>query len=235
MRIIILSLFFITGIKATAQPETRLPGTSNPVEDSLVSIYYTHQMKGPAFLNGRVYNGYAPSIQGHAFFQTRDWTRGSVLYDGLWYRNENLVYDIYNDQLILRHPLGFAMILIRERVKEFRIGEDIFIHLGPGEGKIQHGFYQRLTTGRATFYIKRIKILEEKIEGLQLERKFIQMDKYFIKKDEVFHPVSRQKDLMRALSDKTQALSRYKTEKKPKFKYDPERFILLVTDHYNKL
>src|SRR5687768_10866625 len=115
MRIILLPLLFIACINAAGQPDSRLPGITNPVEDSLVSIYYTYQMKGPAFLNGRVFNGYSPSILGHAFFQSIDWKQGSVLYDGLWYRNVDLVYDLFNDQLILRHPLSYAVILFSER------------------------------------------------------------------------------------------------------------------------
>lgn len=223
-------------MQAASQPPGSLTGNSSPAADSLVNMYYADQKESPLLYNGRQFYGYASSIQGHAYYLSNTWNPGFVLFDGLLYRDKELMYDIYRDELIIKHPKGIHVILFRERVQQFNLAGQFFVYIEKNsEAGIRNGFYQQLTDGKATAYVKRVKILEEKIDGLVLERKFLPADQFFILKDKIYQPVKKQKDLLKILKDKRQELSQYKSRQKIKYKENPEQFIVRMTAYYNQL
>jgi hypothetical protein len=235
MRTLTAIFIFLPFAHAVGQPADTLSGGLHFPQDSLLNIYDSRK-DSLSLYNGRQFYGYSLSIEGSAFFQANEWGHGSVLYDGAWYRNVELMYDLYRDELIARHPVGIPIVLFRERVQEFILTGKVFVYLEKDKNNVvSNGFYQRVTDGKATVYAKRVRKLEEKIDGLFIERKFILADQFFVLKVGVYYTVKKQKGLLALFKDKRQEISEYKGRLKQKYKTNPEQFIVNIADYYNQL
>ena len=218
----------------------QLPDTLNisagQSADSLINMYFAAQKGNSPLYNGRQFYSYSSSIQGHPFYNVTKWSNGAVLYDGLWYHNIPLLYDISRDELIVNHPSSIPAVLFSERVSQFIINGEVFVYLREDKkGIIQKGFYQLLQDGKAVLYKKSFKLLEEKIEDRQLIRQFVLTEKFFVWKNEEYRPVKRQKDLLDILKDKGQELNQYKNQHNLRYKGNAEKFIVSLTQYYNQL
>ncbi len=81
------------------------------------------------------------------FFQTRDFQKGSVCYDGQCYYDLDLRYDVYEDEVLLRlitKAGGGTLKLLKEHVERFQITDNKFIQIQPEEAPLlnNHGFYE---------------------------------------------------------------------------------------------
>jgi hypothetical protein len=227
--------FFLSSLHVSGQAPDSLNRASQVMEDSLVSIYYSSQQQGVSSLyNGRQFYGYLGSIEGDAFYLSKNWLTESIFYDGLWYRNVQIMYDIYRDEVIVKHPNGVVVVLFGERVNEFSFQGQTFVYLN-GNSSIKKGFYQRLTQGRAIVYAKRIKILEEKINGLIVERKFIPRNIFFIYKENSYYPVKKQKALIAVLKEKRNEVQQYRNQLKLRYKTNAEQVIVRTAEYYNQI
>jgi len=215
--------------------------------DSLIS--YTHSRDSFSFsnnvpfdslslYNGRRFYGYPIYIEGHAFYRSTGSTRGSVLYDNTWFHNVELMYDIYQDQLIVKHPPPFELnvVIFKERIPEFKIGDDVFVYLPKDkDGVMDKGFYQKLTHGKAIALARRTKELEEKTYNMTVEQRFIEKDHFFIFKEGAYHSIKRQGDLLELFNDKRQQIHDFRSRFNQKYKRDPEQYIIALTNYYNQL
>jgi hypothetical protein len=212
------------------------PGVVITTPDSLVHIYQSGLGMNLPLYNGRQFYGYSSAIIGNAFYPVNDWTRGSILYDNMWYNNVPIMYDAFKDELVTMHPNGVPFVLISDRVQEFRMKELVFVRLLADKNNgITTGFYQRLSTGKATAFAKRVRELEEKINGLEVERKFLIKDLFYVWKDNEFTKIRKSQSLLSVLNDKQGEVHQYLGQKKIRYKTDREIYIISVTDFYNKL
>jgi len=188
--------------------------------------------------NGRRFYGYPVTIEGHAFYRTNGLNSGSVLYNNTWFYNVDILYDIYEDQLIVKHPPPFELNLVvfKERIPEFILNGEVFVYLPKDKDNvIGNGFYQKLTAGKAIALAKRSKYLEEKTYNLQIEQRFIQKDRFYVLKDGKYYHIKKQDDLVELLNDKRQQMHEFRSRFNQKFKKNPEQFIIAMTDYYNQL
>jgi hypothetical protein len=216
------------------------PGTTDLAYNETDSLYNAfHPASQEPFLtlyNGKQFYGYPSTIQGHAFFATREWSVGSVNYDGYWYRDVQLMYDVNRGEVVIRHPNGIPVILFSDRVKEFSYLGNTFVRMERnGKNGMPSGFYQVIERGRATLYALRAKKLEEKIDGTVLERKFIVADVFYILKDGQFFNIHNQQALFNALKDHRQPLQQYRRQQALRYRLDTEQFVTRLTEHYNQL
>lgn len=217
---------------------TRCASQSNDARNPDDTLAAYAQIDSLSLYSGRQFIGYPISIDGHAFYGTSELTNGDILYNSVWYHNVHLLYDIYNDQLIVQHPPPFQIniILFKERIPEFTRENDVFVYVRKDpKNVVTSGFYQRLTKGRATVLIRRTKILDEKVSGLQVEQKFVIKDRYYVLKDGTYHSIRRQDDLINLFKDRRQEISQYRSQLNERFKKNPEHYIVAMANYYNQL
>ena len=213
MRKLTVIFFFFPFTASLAQSVDAPTNNFSTRQDSLLNTYYSLR-DSMSLYNGRQFYGYPASIEGFAFFGSNDMAHGSVLYNNVWYHHVGLFYDIYKDEVIVRHPPPFEVnvILYGENISQFILDGQIFVYVPKDKNNVMdNGFYQQLTAGNATVLVKRKKLLEEKINGLTLEAKFITKNHFFILKDGVYHSIKREDDLMSVLKDRRQELYQYKS------------------------
>ncbi len=204
------------------------------VSDSAAGLYFANQRETLAIHNGRVFYGY-PGTVDHAFYPEAGWQNGSVLYDGIWYKDISLMYDIYKDEVVILHPTATPIRLFSERVQQFIFQEQTFVRLNPVKNNIlKSGFYQRLAEGNVTIFARRYKKLEENIVDLAIERRFVGFNQYYVLKDGNYYSINKQKSLLDLLKDSRQDIVQHLKQQKLRYKDNKEKAIVQIAEFYNQ-
>jgi hypothetical protein len=235
MRMLTGFLFLFCIIKADGQPPENISYTSAP--DSLLSMYKAALGTGLPLYNGRQFYGYNSFTRDSPFYPEQiQWNIGSVQYENMWYRNVPVLYDIYKDEVIIKH-LRAPIILFSDRVQEFSIQNKTFILINENKknSTTTAGFYQRLLTGPISLFAKRVKIAEQDNSSPGLEIIFLFKTRFYILKGGVYTLINRRKSLLTLLSDKSGELRQYIRKAKLKYRANPEFYITQVVEFYNTL
>ncbi len=203
--------------------------------DSVINIYFTKQRKELAIYNGRLFRGYEYGIEGHGFYFSNDWQIGNIQYDGIWYNNLPLRYDIYKDEVMVNHPNNIPIILFGERVQQFHFADLHFFRLKTGnKNEPSANIYQLLTDGKIKILARRSKIIEENLENKKVEKKFIDQHRYYLVKDEKYHLVRNQRSMLNLLGNRRQEILKDLRKNNIRFKKDREKAIIHMADFYNQ-
>src|SRR5688572_1249798 len=69
-----------------------------------VKFYYDVMGEQSPLYNGREYVEYSGTIQdGHPFYNTTEFAKGSITYEGMVFNDAMMLYDIVKDKMIIRH------------------------------------------------------------------------------------------------------------------------------------
>jgi hypothetical protein len=230
----ILTAVFITLLLAPAFLHAQgnpLPGTDE-LTKAVAADLKNREAELPIY-NGRQHLGYPRSYIGIAYFMTDEWTSGSVLYEGIWYKNLLLKYDLSTDDVVLQTPGGAGLAMIHSRVQEFWLGDAHFIR-APLPGRTDPAFYQLLAQGKMTLIAFHRKVVEEKILEREVERSFNYTVRYFVVTEGEMHHIKRQKDLTRLLGEQRQKGVAEMKSKGQSFKKNPIAAMVTLVQFFNK-
>ncbi|KAA5542884.1 hypothetical protein [Adhaeribacter rhizoryzae] len=191
----------------------------------------SHLYNGPQYIN---YDKYY--LTGHQFFRTDDPSSSGILYDGVWYTQVPMLYDIVLDKIVLEHPTSeFMLSLVNEKVKYFNFLDHTFIRLEKDSlAALKTGFYDLLHDGQIQFLAKRTKNIQEQPTPYGMEGRFEQQTKYYIRKENTYYQVKDKRSVLNVLADKKKELQRHAREQKLQFRKDREKAILELTQFYDR-
>jgi hypothetical protein len=186
--------------------------------------------------NGVEHTGY-PGVKGDAYYLTREWKTGSVVYDGILYNDVPMLYDIYKDQVIVKHPNEvFIVGLISSKVKSFTIDGYHFRRL-EAEGlpaNMQPGFYQVLVDQPITVLARRTKWRREYITTV-MEYEFMPRNQYFVLKDGVYSQIRSEGNLMQLFGSERAQVKQHLRKDGLRYKKMPEQTIVAAVLFYQSL
>ncbi|WP_139237239.1 hypothetical protein [Pontibacter akesuensis] len=190
--------------------------------------------------NGTEYVDYKlPYFEGHQFFASNAAENGHVFYDGTWYTDVPILYDLVRDEVIIPYSTtGLKMKLIGSKIDTFQVHDHLYVRLQPdsaGATALQPGFYDLLYSGDTQFLMKRIKQMEDRATQDGMEGEFRNVDKYFIKKDGVYHQVGSKRAVYRVLEDRKKELKKFASSQQLKFRKEKEAAILAIVTYYDSL
>ncbi|QHT65540.1 hypothetical protein GXP67_02090 [Rhodocytophaga rosea] len=187
--------------------------------------------------NGIEYVNYDNHIDGHQFFESPVLEEGSVIYDGMLYRNVPMEYDLMKDELVIEHFQKYYKIsLISERVSQFMLLNHTFVRIVAGKGEdIRTGFYEKLYEGNVKILARRTKIMEEEIAQRRLKQWFTQKNRYYVYKDKAYFQVKNKKGLIKVLDDRKKEVRKFIQENGINFKTDIEQAFIHVGRFYDTL
>src|SRR5438309_4756511 len=95
--------FFILLFSHAAISQMAMADSTGSGADSIATNFFLQALQS----NKEIYNGpehtpYLPYIEGTAYFKSKEWQMGAVQYYGMTYRNEELLYDLVKDRLVVR-------------------------------------------------------------------------------------------------------------------------------------
>jgi hypothetical protein len=225
----ILSLFFSI---ARAQPEAGTTTLSDTTATRLatwnaIDVYHRYMGEDSRLLNGPEHVGFLPFASGHPYFLADALQTGSVRYEGIWYRDVSLIYDIVRDELVTPNQVGDMIVLSSVKVDEFTLAEHHFITSGGL-------YYDRLCSGRMDLEAKRIKRILESIEQLQVIRNIQYSDQYFVILNGERHSINNLRSLLALIKDKKKEVNQDLRRKKIKYRKDHERALIEAVTFYNQ-
>jgi hypothetical protein len=207
--------------------------------ENLIGFYRTSIGLQAHLYNGPLYEPYIRSfISGHQFFNIDSITKGSVTYDGLGYYNISMRYDLVRDEVIIQHPNGFAINLIKQKLDSFSLFDQQFVKIenvkGAG-GLDSTGYYQQLYSSPAiSLLAKRKKFLQEVIGRTSIETSIYSRDFYYIVKDGNYYPIKNKKALLEILKDKKSETQQYIKRNRLRFR-EFEKDVLETVSYYDQL
>jgi hypothetical protein len=199
---------------------------------------YEKAMEGTHHLyNGSEYFEYEPIDDEHPYFLTEEWSYSDLKYDGDWYRNVPLMLNLDKDKLIASYyHNGNLMQLVERRVDEFTLQGHRFINLKntTDSTTLKTGYYEVLYNGNTPVFVKRSKELIEKLEGIEITRKFTESSQVFIVSNGQFIKVRNLRDVTVALRDKKKEIKDYIRSQRL-FQKNRDLAIVEAVNYYDKI
>jgi hypothetical protein len=195
-------------------------------------------------VQARLYNGskyLAPehTLEQHPYFLSEDWIMGDVFYDGEYFQNVPLMYDLSSGHLISEHfSSGHAIQLVQEKLRHFSISGHYFekIENESVAGSLpQTAFYDVLYPGPTKVVVRREKFLREKIESNTIQRFFDEKNRYYIFKNGAFFPVKSKASVLKLLGAQKQQLKKFMKQQKLSLSDDRELALKNLAAHYDSL
>jgi hypothetical protein len=189
--------------------------------------------------NTRLYNGIEfidpfqrKTIEGFPYFLEDDWEDGSIFYDGQLYENIPLLFDVYQNRVIVDHPRSHTKIeLITEKIKYFTISDKYFVQLeSPATG-----FYQELYGGETKVYALHYKTIQEKIGEKTMITEFITKRKLYILRDSTYHIITSKKSALNVLKEHKSELNKLLGQEKISFKKNKEYALARMGQYFDQL
>lgn len=187
----------------------------------------------------RLYNGIEfidpfqrKTIEGFPYFLEDDWQDGSIFYDGQLYENVPLMFDVYQNRIIVDQPKSHTKIqLITEKIKYFTISEKYFVQLESPAA----GFYQELYGGETKAYALHYKTIQEKIGEKTMITEFVTKRKLYILKDNTYHIITSKKSALNVLKEHKSELNKLLGQEKISFKKNKEYALARMGQYFDQL
>lgn len=206
--------------------------------DYAKQLYFAQRGEELAIYKGVHHVGYPASIEGHAYFQSPDWQKGSVLYDGILYENIIMKYDLYKDQLLVTPQEQGRMFigLFSPRVAKFSFSGYNFIRIDISDEKTSPapGFYLHLASGKLSVLAKRTKIISERIEGRTFLQKFDETVKYYLLKNGIYYYIKNKKDIQAVIKDEKRDVQQFLSKNKLSYRKNREQTLIAIAEFYNQ-
>ncbi|HEY0054865.1 MAG TPA: hypothetical protein VGB63_05875 [Pedobacter sp.] len=189
--------------------------------------------------NGKVYEPFPYYIKddGHSYFLSGTMLKGSVVFDGVLYKDVDLKYNLVKDELVLQYYDKVSSIILDEaRVDAFSLANNNFVKLKNSSyrGLSPDGYYHLLYNGTIKLLSKRKKNIIESVNDRRVERNIKSTTRYYILKGEVYHQINSKRALFKVLKQNDNQSQQYLASGKHDFKRDPENTILSLVKFYDK-
>ena len=204
-----------------------------------ITLHDTELRSQSALYNGRKYIPPEYEPESHPYFALDDWITGSVYYDGEYFGDVSLMYDLYKAALIAEHfPSGHAIQLVGDKVQYFEINGHHFEKIyndSVGNSLPSTGLYDVLYPGTTKVVARRVKKRREEIRDMSLNIFYEEKNRYFVFKNGVFFSVRNKASLLKILADRRRALKRFAKEQKIKFSQNKELALITMAGYYDSL
>jgi hypothetical protein len=159
--------------------------------------------------NGAEYIEYMPLDDEHPFYLSDDWVVGELKYDGDVFTNVPMQLDIAKGKLIVsNYSNGNKLQLVNNLVESFSFEGHDFINLNSTRDSLtmRSGFYEKLYGGKTQVLARRIKKFNERINSLELIRKFEESSAFYLENNGKFFRASGKRDVLEVLAAKKKEL-----------------------------
>lgn len=225
-----------------------LPPAARAQSDSLpdhlalnnaIRQYHTYLTPEPGLYKGSQYVIYSFQLkEGHPYFDQDQMQTGSVLYNGVLYKNVPLIYDLAKNLLVTNDPNHiYKIALINQEIDSFTIQNHIFIKLKDSLSSIvpRPGFYQLLYNGRSTVLKKEKKIVREEVSSGAVVRFIDYSVTYYLKKENTWYTINNKRGLLHAFGDKSPELRKFLRAGGIKFQDDKDNTLIRTAAWYDSL
>ncbi len=209
----------------TAYSQTNIPNPIYQTYDNLVGKDNT------SLYNGTEFTDLFLNTDGtYRYFNAYDYTKGTLNYNGEYYVNVLLKYDLLEDKLLTQSDDNLSVFnvnLIPDFVDAFSIYEHKFVRLTDVDLNIAlNGFFEEVYLGDTlNLYIKHTKKKKDIAKNSGIQYKFSNHNYFIVKFNGNYSIVDSSKDLRKLLPDKADEINAFYKTHKALNKSNPEVFM----------
>ena len=196
--------------------------------DNTIKKYFDFTRSQSLIYTGAAFTSYDASTITHPYFIKDSLTNGAVRYDGVWYEDIPLLYDIFNDKLIVCNTNGNYLCPSPEKIERFLLAGHTFI-------QTPKGYYDLLATGKLTIEAKRQKVVEEFNSTVDVKRTTVQRDYFFAVIGGKYSPLNNIRSLIDLMGEKKETVRQYLRQQRIDTRKDKELALIKAADYYNNL
>jgi hypothetical protein len=206
-----LILLLLTSVVVTYGQTSVTTDTSFIAESvaSSIRVYNKFIHGQELYYNGGAYVEPQRTGEEHSFYLSEDWIFGDLHFDGDFYTEVPLQYDIMIDQLVSESSTGSMQILPKEKVKFFVLRGKRFEFIDNktvNNSLPRSGFYEILYDGGVRAVAQRQKYYEERVEQHEVNTYFDERNRFFLFKDGTYYPITSKGSLLKVLIDQRSQL-----------------------------
>ena len=233
----IVSLFFLIFLlRGYGQSFCLRDSSSHPAVMKAMDAFLLYMNKESSLYNGPVYIDYRYKyVKGSPFLMNSENPAANILYNGLWYKNIFLLYDVYLQKLITQESSGGKLFEIsRDKICAFELAGRRFIKMDTVSYKnMASGFYELLYNGvKSQVFAKHIKEQNEDLDGVIASYTLSDRSIYYIKHDNGYYNINTVKDLRKVYKSKEDGVKIFLKSNKLNFKKDPGNTIMGVAEYF---
>lgn len=203
-----------------------------------ISSYYKFTGNQARLYNGLDHSGYFNSIKGTAYYLNDSLLNGSIHYDGLSFSPVLMKYDLYKDEVVIKHFSGLQISLLSEKIKEFNFRDHHFVRYiydSIARVGIPTGIYDHLYEGKKMLMlVRRVKKLEEKVTD-EISREFISDDRYYMFRDGKYISFKSKKSFLKLFGSRAREVKKQLRRSGIRYKANREAAILEGAKYYDSL
>jgi len=174
------------------------------------------------------------------YFNGFDYSKGSVKYNGQFYPNVSLKYDLLEDNLLTRSDDNLSIFdvkLIPQFVESFSIYGKTFVRLhNTNLPDANDGFFEEGFLGNEmSLYTRHTKKKKDRASKRGVQYRFLDDNYYVLKVNEKYHVVRKAKDVWKLLPEREQQIREFSKTYKALSKSDPRSFMVKLVDHIDGL
>lgn len=241
LSVLCLFIINISPLSVLAQASVDSSGNKKTAYNNIQDKFYKAIGQQSRLYSGIEYNGYDPKLIGNAnFMDVTELNKGTVVYDGYLYKNVNMLYDIYQDLVVIQLYQSFLRInLLSEKVENFNLLDHHFIRIKNNPAiptSLKTGFYDELYGGKIQVLVKREKSIQRKYEiAGSIDSYFSPSVDYYLFKNGAYYSVNSQGAFLNALKDKKKDLQQFIKANKIKFKKTQEESMVKIAAYYDQI
>jgi hypothetical protein len=189
--------------------------------------------------NSRLYNGIEfinsfplKGKKGFPYFLINNWQYGSIFYNGQLYEHVPLLFDTFQNRVIVDHPVSHEMIeLNTEGIKYFIIANKYFVHLDTPFS----GFYQQVYGGDTKIYTRHYKTVREKVDSETLIIEYIPKQKSYILKNGTYYLITSKRSALNVLKEHKSDLNKLLNQENISFKKNKDHALSRMGQYFDQL
>ncbi|MCE7061749.1 hypothetical protein [Dyadobacter sp. CY343] len=203
-----------------------------------VSLYKQATAFSQNLYNGRQYYLYDARNDEHQFFDDRKWRKGVVRYDEQQFDSIPMIYDIFRDELVIKHFNGDHLLLQSEKVDFFMLGDHNFVRMEAGNDinpQMRTGFYDIIYDGQSRTIARRAKQRQEKIVDKRVIALYPQKSYFYVFKDGKYHATQTKKAVLNLFPEHKKELRKALRDGKLSFRKQKDAAIAKMVSTHDEL
>ncbi len=207
--------------------------------NNAIEVYHRMLNNALGLYNGGEYINYFFNLEeGSPYFGVKDSVAGSILYDGVLYRNIFMKYDEVKDAIVIWNN-NEAIQLFNEKVGHFKLLGHSFARIikdNHSKAPVNTGFYEQLYSGKIAVFKKVVKTIVVKPDMTDGILRSIEQKTYFyLRTAQGYTLINRKADLTKALNDHKNEIVGFIGSSNLSFKQDIDGFLAKVAAFYDTL
>ena len=229
---ILCFLFLLCGGILLAQ-ENRI---ANDPPSSFIHSYQEAAGTFAALYNGKASLPYTQQFANHPYFESPNFSNGTLCYNGVVYIDVLMRIDLFRDEITVIFPDNPQRIVLDNEKIDYAVlhGATFIVSFSDNNAKyillelVDDGIYPVVR-------IYRVTLFEETLSFNTLTNSFKTQIQYAVRMEGAYYPVKNKKALLKLFPDRKQELNKYAATHKLNFKKQTGQSIIALVNHYENI